>query len=475
MALGLAASAASQRVFFEDFETSGSDWITDNGIWEFGTPSVGPGASHSGFQCSGTVLNGNYFGYDDSRLIYPRPSGTAIQLPTVSGDEEIRLRYWAWYSYSSYDVGYSQVQYWDTTNSAWSAWESVPGAKSLTEAHGWHLKDVDLTSYAGKEIKLGFYHTASRNSWGDASESTGWYLDDVEVVKVLPLFSGDFESGADFWTVEDGLWEFGEPSTGPGSGYLSTNCVGTRLHGNYFGYKDSRLVSPTVSLPTVTGSQTLWLGFRQWWSYSSYDSGNVQISTQDPVTLGWSGWTVLPGSGITGTGVVWSLEELELTAYAGMKARIAFFHSAGRNSWGDASESTGWYVDDVFITGVATPPRDPELSIQVNGLDQDINLSTTDIATVTVELDSGDYEGVSSELWIGASTTYGLFWYDKTLDEWSRWRSPFSQGPLADVAKTTVYASDLPQGTYTLLFILDSNPDGKVDVTQYNTADVYVQ
>jgi hypothetical protein len=470
--LCLTSSASAQRVFFEDFESGGPDWITSNGIWEFGTPTAGPSAAHSGFQCAGTILGGDYFAYDDSRLEFPRPSGTAIQLPAVNGDEELRLRYWASYSYSSYDIGYSEVSYWDTVNSTWSAWETIPGAKTLTEGHAWHLKDVDLTAYAGKEIKIGFFHTANRSN-GHFSESTGWYLDDVEIVKVQPLFSGDFESGEDFWTVEDGLWEFGAPTTGPNSGYLSDDCVGTSLHGNYQAYKDSRLISPSVILPTVSGSETLWVGYRQWWSYSSYDSGYVQVSEQDSNTLEWSAWTTLANSTVSGTGSIWTLRELELTAFAGKKVRVAFHHTANRSN-GHSSEGSGWFIDDVYITGTATPPRLPELSVKVNGLDADINLLTTETARITLELESGDYGGSSVELWVGAATARGDFWYHPLTNTWSPSRIVYSQGPLVDMPETEIYNADLPVGTYTIFFVLDRHPNGLVDVDMYNTANIDV-
>jgi len=351
-----ASPAPAQQIFFEDFETGGPSWTTNAGIWEVGVPGAGPTVTHGGIRCAGTMLNANYPAYDDSRLIYPTPSGSPVQLPSLIGDEELRLRFWSWLSYSSYEAGYVQVSFWDTNASAWSTWEDVPGAKALTGVYGeWHERDVDLTSYAGLAIRLGFYHTASRNSAGHASESTGWYIDDVEIERITPQFSGDFDGSGGDWTVEDGLWEFGMPVAGPAAAHSRPHCTGTNLEGNYQGYRDGRLISPSFSLSPVSGSEGRFLSYYQWWSYSSYDSGKVQISSFDPSTGDWSAWADVSGSYISGVSLSWTQRELNLTAWAGQKVRVAFLHTASRNSAGHASESTGWYIDEVHVTAVDEP------------------------------------------------------------------------------------------------------------------------
>ena len=51
--------------------------------------------------------------YADSRLISP-----VVELPTVSGDERVELRYWHWNSHSWSDGGHIEVSRWNGT-----AWE----------------------------------------------------------------------------------------------------------------------------------------------------------------------------------------------------------------------------------------------------------------------------------------------------------------------------------------------------------------
>ena len=106
--------------FTGSFESGWGDWSADRGVWEVGTPTAGPDSCHSGSNCAGTVLGGNYPADTDSRLISP-----SIMLPTVSGDQELHLRFWHWFSYSSYDAGYVQISVYDETTGEWSDWTTI--------------------------------------------------------------------------------------------------------------------------------------------------------------------------------------------------------------------------------------------------------------------------------------------------------------------------------------------------------------
>ena len=65
--------------YIDDFEAGSGDWGADNGLWEVGTPTAGPSDCHSGDNCAGTVLAGNYTPDADSRLI-----SAPIQHPAVT-------------------------------------------------------------------------------------------------------------------------------------------------------------------------------------------------------------------------------------------------------------------------------------------------------------------------------------------------------------------------------------------------------
>ena len=78
---------------------------------------------------------------------------------------------------------------------------------------------TELTDYAGERVRIAFNHTADRNQYGDPSESTGWYIDDIEIIRNLPGFTGNFETGWGDWYADRGIWEVGIPSAGPESAH----------------------------------------------------------------------------------------------------------------------------------------------------------------------------------------------------------------------------------------------------------------
>ena len=196
----LVFSAFAEVIYSDNFESGWGNWSVDNGIWQIGTPTAGPESCHSGSQCAGTNLNGKYDPNTDSRLITP-----SIYLPEITNArEEIHLRFWQWFSYASYDAGYVQISTYDQKTHKWSGWQTVSpaiggGGYSGGSSTGWSLMDVDLTNYAGKKIRIAFFHTA--DSFG-GEESTGWYIDDIEItgvglnqLPIVDLFTSDFTLG----------------------------------------------------------------------------------------------------------------------------------------------------------------------------------------------------------------------------------------------------------------------------------------
>ncbi len=66
--------------------------------------------------------------------------------------------------------------------------------------------------------------------------------------------------------------------------FTGTQCAGTVLTGNHPLNTDSRLVSVSHQLPTVTGSDEIHLRFQQGFSYTTNASGQVQIAVWDPLS-----------------------------------------------------------------------------------------------------------------------------------------------------------------------------------------------
>ena len=322
-----------ERVFWEDFEDSDSQWEIDNGIWEIGEPTSGPSSSYEGSSVAATNLSGNYSDNDtDSRLISP-----SIDLPGAGADEEILLRFWQWYAYEYRDRGHVQISVWD--GSAWGDWTTLLESAQEYANSGWSRVGVDLTAYEGQRVRIAFYHLEH-----SSSASSGWYIDGVEIWHGVPSFAPveGFESGWDDWYTDHGVWQIGEPSSGPSGAYEGSSVAGTILSGNYPSYDtDSRLISPSFYLPGAGADEEILLRFWQWYDYAYRDRGDVQISIWDGSS--WGDWTTLLNSAQEDGSSDWSRMAVDLTAYAGQRVRIAFFHVES------SSVSSGWYIDQVRI------------------------------------------------------------------------------------------------------------------------------
>ena len=326
--------------FSGSFEAGWPNWGAEGGVWQAGAPSNGPASCYTGSQCAGTELDSNYGAYTDSRLV-----SATITLPATSGAEETHVRFMNWFSYAASDSGQVQVSVRDGATGEWGTWIDV--GSPVTNTSCWSLKDVDLTAFAGETVRIGFFHKAGRALSYVADESSGWYIDDVEIVTATPTFSGSFETGWNGWGAGSGVWQVGLPTTGPGGCYAGSQCAGTELHRNYGPYTDSRLIGSTVVLPVVTGPSEIHLRFQNWFSYHNSDSGQVQVSVRDDTTGEWGPWTDEGVSVVNSSG--WSLKDVDLTAYSGATVRIAFFHVAGRALSYVADESAGWFIDDIVI------------------------------------------------------------------------------------------------------------------------------
>ena len=180
--------------------------------------------------------------------------------------------------------------------------------------------------------------------------STGWYIDDIKVRIKAPTFTGDFEDGWGDWGADRGIWQVGTPTgDGPGECFGGTKCVGTHLAGNYPGNGPSLLTSPAIVLPTVVTGEDLYLRFRNWFSYSTGDSGQVQVSAWDGVTKTWGAWENVGTEVVDTSRGKWLQWGEKLTDYAGKKIRLGFYHTASCQDACCRDISTGWYIDNLVI------------------------------------------------------------------------------------------------------------------------------
>ena len=337
LVIGLPHIASSQTVLWEeDFDRANAedDWFADQGVWEIGTPTSGPGQAHSGEKLAATVLNGNYSDNLTSRLIrFP-----SFEVP--NSNQNPRLRFWHWYSFSSSDSGSVQVK------PEGGEWETVSPIYTTTSSGIWTQPAIDLSAFSGMNVQLGFLFQ-SLNVSGSVDVSSGWYIDDIEVVTGEQVFTNPegFEN-ADFWEHWDAdfsIWEFGEPTNGVTSAFSGNNVVGTILDGNYTDNRTSRLMSPSFIVPDAGENPRL----RFWhvYSFSSSDSGTVQVKPEDGE---WE--TVSPIYTADSSGI-WTQPAIDLSAFAGMNIQLGFLFQS-LNVSGSVDVSLGWYIDDVeIVTG----------------------------------------------------------------------------------------------------------------------------
>jgi hypothetical protein len=361
--LFVSSTASAEIVYFEFFEYGAPDWEIENNVWEIGEPTSGPGEAHSLPKCAATILDGNYPYGPDSRLISP-----VIDLPDVGEGQEILLRFQEWFDYAHSDRGEVQIRTYE--DESWSGWTTLKTINRRSAV--WHNARVDLTAYAGKRVRIGFFHVDNTE---DASgtvhhwERAGWYIDDLWIISQdIPVLSGcdDFELGWGNWYSDRGIWQLGEPTSGPGEAHSGSNCLATILNGNYqcdniFSSNEynndgpySTLVSPVIDLPWIGEDEEILLRFQEWFDYAHSDRGEVQIRTYEDES--WSGWTTLKT--INRRSAVWHNARVDLTAYAGKRVRIGFFHVDNTE---DASgtvhhwERAGWYIDDLWIISQDIP------------------------------------------------------------------------------------------------------------------------
>lgn len=159
----------------------------------------------------------------------------------------------------------------------------------------------------------------------------------------LPAFAQTvFEDGfeaAGSWFASNGLWERGTPDGQPAP-FAGDNVYGTVLNGNYPNYADTRLISPQIALPPVSGEELIKLKFFHWYSMSSGDKGELHLSTDNGAT-----WVKISGI-FDGVSNVWTQYYADLTAYQGQSIRLGFYFYSDYNS---STVSSGWFIDEVSI------------------------------------------------------------------------------------------------------------------------------
>nr|WP_176555891.1 S8 family peptidase [Virgibacillus ndiopensis] len=178
------------------------------------------------------------------------------------------------------------------------------------------------------------------NDFGNNEVESDEYA--VEVKPGISVgYSEDFEANPVGWTSfgEANSWEWGAPTSGPGSAASGENLYATNLAGEYESNMNATLVMPPIDLPEGNS----YLQFNQWHDLEKYDSGTAYDFGHVFVSTDQEEWTQLMR--VEGTTTDWESAEVDLSEYSGQRIYIGF------NVTTDGSVSReGWYIDDVTLS-----------------------------------------------------------------------------------------------------------------------------
>ena len=326
----------------ETWENGIGDWFVTKGTWEVGVPTSGPGSSYGGANCLATRLGSNYWGRVNSRIVSP-----PTQIPSL--DQNPRLRFQTWYVFNQHssDRDHGKVLIKTAGSQNWSQL----GVNITVNSGGiWFKEYYDLAEYAGQVVQIAFeLDVWDTTAWpyDDPNEDPGWYIDNIMIETGPRVFNNpeNWENGMGDWYASKSIWQVGAPTSGPGSGYQSTNCAATILNGNYPARSRSRLTSPSYHIPA--GATNLALRFRHWYNVAGGDTLYVQIKESSSTV-----WQNVSGGIYTGnSGGVWAtLTYVPLPDIAGQNINLGFYLATNGGS------APGWYIDNIVIQYTVSNP-----------------------------------------------------------------------------------------------------------------------
>ena len=183
----------------------------------------------------------------------------------------------------------------------------------------------------------------------------------IELRPKVSLYRVDFEENAGGISSTDGtLWEWGEPTGGPGYAYSGEKCCGTNLSYAYSNSTFARIVTPEIGIPEWSNAK---LTFYHWYDFEYsesrgryYDGGNVKLSADGgpfgiiypdndyPITIWTSNTFLIDQPAYGGYNHQWTFTQFDLTDYAGQNVVVSFDFGSDANT-----VRYGWYIDDIEI------------------------------------------------------------------------------------------------------------------------------
>jgi len=196
---------------------------------------------------------------------------------------------------------------------------------------------------------------------GDADPLNDTLFAQIFILGIVNLpYSEDLEDSAGGFFAT-GSWEWGEPTSGPGSAYSGAMLWATDLDTNYSNHAQDFVYLPAVDLTGL--AEVPFLSFYHHYDMEEdYDGGVVQVSTDG----GWTFATLAPIGGYPG-----AINLGEDSAYTGLSTPDSSYAKAAFNLNSYVGDTVifrlqfvsdryatfpGWYVDDINLTTILPYP-----------------------------------------------------------------------------------------------------------------------
>jgi len=341
-------SVFAEVIFSENFEGNWEDdWYVDNGSWEVGSPTSGPGAVYEGNNCLTTLLAGNYPPNALTKFIKITP----IVIPPASSYP--CLTFWEWFDFNLHseyrDHGRVLIKPTESIE-----WVQLGSNKIMNSSGVWSYTAYDVCDYAGQAVQIALEldvaNTYTIYMDDPPDEGFGWSIDNIEIETGVPVFNNpeSWENGIGDWYVTNGTWNIGIQNDG-------NHVLATNYNGYYYPDVLTKVISPEYAVPSADLFPRI--TFLEWFDFNIHadyrDHGKVLIKP-----IGSTQWIQLGSNKIMNSGGVWSHTAYDIRTYAGQTVQFAFVLDVA-NTYAvymsdPSDEGWGWYIDDVEI--VTGPP-----------------------------------------------------------------------------------------------------------------------
>lgn len=237
---------------------------------------------------------------------------------------------------------------------------------------------------AGGELT---YHIVV-NDYGNNTVTSEEYT--VEVEEGITVgYEEDFEQDPTGWYSfgDEDSWEWGEPTSGPGSAASGDNVYATNLDGEYESNTNATLVMPPIDLP----EDESYLQFEHWHDLEIYDSGNAYDFAHVFVSTDMEEWEQVER--YEGSSDDWEIDQVDLSEYSGERIYIGF------NLESDLSvNEDGWYIDNVALSDTSIDTS-ASLMVEPEKVDSRFNMAAMNAAVqLPLAANGGNSLGVEDDV-----------------------------------------------------------------------------